>query len=486
MTVKLSERIEAAEKELVSTKDALVAATTALEAAPDEDALLIQVEELTAKCDQQSKTIEALKKAEKALAARAQPIEGAPAVAPHLKQFRDPNLKPGELIFKMGAASVKAHALKKSIPEVLAQEYSDMPVLGEYAKMLAHQKSQIDPAMTTTSGWASQLVQTDVRGYIETLKDVSVAASLAARGMMLDFGNYQSITVPRRNPKVGAYTEPAWVSEASPIPLTKFDFGSETINRYKLAAITTMSREIAERASPDLENILREALREAHAEVLDEALLSAVAAVANVRPAGLLNGVVLTAGTAGGGEDAVRGDILALLTKMTTNKLGSRPVLLMNNLDRLAASMMTSALSEYLFRDELSSGNLLGIPIISSANVPQHTLILIDAAYLATAFGMPSFDINDVATVVEASADAVAPTMASTAAGAAGTAGQVGPGQGIPAGQAGRPLGVADAGYKVRSLWQTYSLGIRMIAPTSWGKLQANIVEASDDTTWTT
>jgi len=490
MTVSLSKRIEAAEAELVKTKDSLVEATDALEAAPDEEALLVEVEELTKSAEKQEKSLTALKKAEQVLAARAKPVEegddpAAPAVAPQLRKYKDPDLQPGDLIWKLATANLKAFVNKVSVEQVLTESYKNIPVLGEVNKMLIRRKSQIDPAMTNVDGWAQQLVRDDVRGYIDTLKDVSVAAALASRSQVLDFGNYNSITIPKRNPNASAYTEPAWVSEGSPIPLTKFDFGSTKINRYKLAAITTMTEEIAARSTPDLEGILREALREAHAEVLDAALLSNVAAKADVRPAGLLNGVTLTTGTAGGGEDAVRTDIINMLSAMTANKLGSRPVLIMNNLDRLAASMMTSALSEYLFRTELASGNLLGIPVIASANVPQHTLIMVDAAYLACAFGLPEFATSTVATLVESSADTSPPTMASTAAGAAGTAGEVGPGEGIPVGGAGRPLGAADAGYKVRSLFQTYSIALRMIAPTSWGFLQDNIVEASDDTSWT-
>jgi hypothetical protein len=32
--------------------------------------------------------------------------------------------------------------------------------------------------------------------------------------------------------------------------------------------------------------------------------------------------------------------------------------------------------------------------------------------------------------------------------------------------------GAASTGYQARSLWQTYSLGIRMVAPTSWARLR--------------
>ena len=59
----LSKRIESAEAELVSLKDHLVEATKALEAAPDEETLLAQVEELTGKVEKHDATVAALKKA---------------------------------------------------------------------------------------------------------------------------------------------------------------------------------------------------------------------------------------------------------------------------------------------------------------------------------------------------------------------------------------------------------------------------------------
>jgi HK97 family phage major capsid protein len=269
------------------------------------------------------------------------------------------------------------------------------------------------------------------------------------------------------------------------IPLTRFSFGSLELFRYKLAAITTYTRELFERSTPAIEGVLQSSLREAYAEVLDAALLGTAAAVAGVRPAGLLNGVAVIPPTAGGGEDAVRTDVMNLIKALTTAKLGARPVLLVNNIDALAASMMTSALSEPVFREELARGSLLGIPVISSANVAQHVAIIVDAAYLATAFDAPEFDVSDVATVTEANADGVAPTQAGADAtgGALGTAGQVVPGGGIKvAGGA----GASTTGYTARSLWQTYSIGLRMVAPTSWGLMQAGAVATTSPTTWST
>jgi hypothetical protein len=126
---------------------------------------------------------------------------------------------------------------------------------------------------------------------------------------------------------------------------------------------------------------------------------------------------------------------------------------------------------------------LLGLDVISSMHVPAGRLILVDAAALATAFDAPTFDVSDVATVVEANADGTAPTMAGTDAtpGAVGTAGQVPVGSGIKVeGNA----GASSTGYTARSLWQTYSLGIRMVAPTSWSMLRPNAVETIASTTW--
>jgi HK97 family phage major capsid protein len=478
----IAERIQAAETALVALKDQLVEATKSLEAAPDEESLLVQVEELSAQVEKNSKTIDALKNAEHALAARAKPVDGAPAYVKNAAKNDPKNV--GDVIFKHATAKLLAHVERKSVDQVIEERYADT----NYVKATFDhvQKSIVNPAMTTDSAWAGALVQNDTRGFIDSLKDVSVAAALAQRSIRLDFGGFNSITIPHRNPLAAQLTEPAWVGEAGAIPLTSFSFGSQTINRYKLAAITTMSREIVERSTPSIEALVRAGLQEAYAEVLDAALLSVSGAVPGIRPAGLLSGVTLIPGTPGGGEDAVRGDIMAAVSAMTAARVGARPVLLINNLDRLAVSMMTTAMSDYVFRDELSSGFLLGLPVIASANVPQHEWLLVDAANLAVAFDTPMFDVSDVATVVESNANAMAPTMAATAAqaaiGAVGTEGQVPVNSGIAvAGSS----GAAMAGYQARSLWQTYSLGIRMVAPTSWHVMMAGSVQASTDSTWT-
>ena len=478
----LQDRIEQAQTNLVALKDELVEATKLLEVSPEEDVLLTQVEELTVKVERQSQTTAALRKAEAALAQRAEKVESAAVVqSKHLGSV-DGN----GMMWKHATASFIAYAQRKSPEQVIAERYKDAVGVAETFDFV--RKTAVNPAMTSVSGFAAELVQTDIRGFLDTLKTTSVGAALASRSQQLNFSGYNSITVPRRNPIGATPTEPAWTAEGAPIALTQFSFGSSTINRYKLACITQFTAEIAERSTPSIEGLLRSAMSEAYSTVLDQALLSAGAAIAGVRPAGLRNGLAggaTGAGDATGGQASLMIDIMALLAYLPANRTGSRPVLIMNNATRLSVSMLQSSLGEFLWRDEISAGRMLGMEVISSDNVPTGVVMVVDADALVTAFDVPVFDTSNVATLVEANADAVAPTMAGDAAQvlASGTPGQVQPGGGgISVGESSTPT--ANVGYTTRSLFQTNSIAIRMIAPTSWAMLRPNSVAQRTGVTW--
>ena len=257
-----------------------------------------------------------------------------------------------------------------------------------------------------------------------------------------------------------------------------------------MAAISTFTKELAERSTPQIEGLLRDALTEAYAQVLDAALLSNAAAVGGVRPAGLLTGATSVAGTAGGGEAAIIADMKAAINAMTNARLGARPVLIIPTANRLSVSLVQNPLGQRPFADEIATGRLLGVEVISSQHVPANTAILIDASTFATAFDAPIWDVSDVATVVESNANGTAPTMAATAAqaaiGAVGTPGQVPVNSGIAvAGSTGAAAGGATPNYQARSLWQTYSVGVRGVWPTSWALLRGSAgVHVTTAITW--
>ncbi|MET0462383.1 MAG: phage major capsid protein [Chitinophagaceae bacterium] len=483
----LAARIKAAEEEELRLKDKLTEATEALEAAPDEDDLVEIVNETTIQLEKQSNMLTALKKAEKALAANAKPaneeVEGgtSAAIAPNLRMLRD-SKTPGELMWKHATAAIIAHVEKKAVEQVINERYADDQRVKATFDFI--QKSAVAPAMTTVPAWAGALVRDDTRGFIESIEDVSVLAALNGRVQSFSFDGFNSIKIPYENPLAENPTEPAWVGEAGVIPLTAFSFGSLTLTPSKLAAISTMSREIAARSTPAIEGLVQNLLRKAYARVADNALLNPTfPAVPNLNPASLLNGVAALPASAASPDENIRADILALLAAFTAARIGNSPVLIMNPQNVLAASMLVNAFGEFIFRDELSRGTLFGIPVISSAHVPLNRVIMVDAAFIAFAIGGVEFDVSDVATVTEANADGTAPTQAGDApgGGALGTAGKVPVGAGIPvAGGA----GASTTGYTARSLWQTYSLGIRMVGQASWGKLNTAAAQWIDGITW--
>lgn len=475
----LSERIQEAQEKLITLKDDLVEKTKELEDTPDCDETLAAVDELSMKVEQSTKHLESLQRAETALAERAKEHkerEEGPGIVTTTGSKKDAE----ELWLKEAVCAFLSHVERKDPNVIRTERYGKNKALE--ATMV--QKSNVPLATTFTAGWAQELVQQDTRGFIDLLTPTSVAAAIASRALSLDFGGYDSIKIPRRASRgaTGANLGGAFVGEGGSIPLGAMGLTSQTLHRYKMGVISTFSRELAQRSTPQIETIIRQAILNDMSIELDAAFLDASAAVTGVRPAGIANGVTPTSGTAGGGIDAVIADIKAGISALTTAGLGSRPVLLLNSTDAMSVSFMQTALGEFLFRNGLDGGSLMGIDVIKSLNVTQGTAFLVDASQLATGFDAADFDVSDVATVMEQNSDTTAPTHADDGAGAVGTAGQVPRDGGIPV--QGDMTATPRVGAVGRSLWQTWSIGVRCVKPVSWGFMQPSAVVYYTGLTW--
>jgi hypothetical protein len=200
-----------------------------------------------------------------------------------------------------------------------------------------------------------------------------------------------------------------------------------------------------------------------------------------VRPASILAGVSGSAGAAGGDAAAVIADLKALIGTLTAANAGRRPVLVMNTAQRLGLSTVTIPTGGFLFRDELASGRVMGVEVIDSNNVPAGTVVIVDAADFATAFGTPEFDVSDTATLVMANADGSAPTHAADSAGVIGAPDQVPPDGGVPVSGG---TGAAAAGAVAMSMFQQWSIAVRMVMPLSWAMMRAGVVNKKTGVTW--
>lgn len=492
LVLEQAQSVGAAQHELSKAASALQAKAAELKDDLENEDLKSEVETLTKahetakaaldSAEAKQKTLEQLQDIEKANSQPIKPADNGPAVIPSRK--KDPR-DPVDSMFITAAAKFIGYVRQERPDDILAKHYGENSAeLAIHKHLDTIQKTGVAPADTTTAGWASELVDSATGALLESLTDTSVAAALRSYALSLSFQGKNSLKVPRINNRTVG-DEPAWVGEGGAIPLTSFQTAAETINKYKLACITTATEELVQDAIVDIAAVFQRELRKDYAAKLDQALLSSGAAVPNIAPAGLLQGYTAVTPTGGGGSDAVIGDITKLATTLMGNNMGELPVLLVNKSDLVAASAMQSALGQFMFT-EIASGRLMNYPLVASNHVPQHALIMVDAAALALAFDTPEFTVSREATIVEANADATAPTMAEDGSGDLGTRGQVPQDGGLMVNEATAAGGTASAGgYRARSMFQTYSMAIRMIAPTSFARLRPNMLAHMDSTTWT-
>ena len=151
-------------------------------------------------------------------------------------------------------------------------------------------------------------------------------------------------------------------------------------------------------------------------------------------------------------------DIKGLIAPIVAARGGRDLVLLMNTAQSLSLSWVTTPLGEFVFAD-VADGTLRNLTVITSTTVPAGTLIMLDAGDFASVTGdTPMFDVSDVATIHE---EDTAPLPIVTGAQGSGV--------------------VASP---TRSLWQTASIGVRMMLDMNWTMRRTNMVSFVTGVTW--
>jgi HK97 family phage prohead protease len=472
VTMSLSQRVQDAEKRLTECKDALNALLEKVDDSNVSDDQLEQITKLNADIAKEERSLGVLRESERHLAATAEApgraIVPAAAVLPTAKGstaftqqprpfgMAPKKLAPLDLLVRAGTVQLFSHLHKKPVDEIRRTIYGDdeqTRVVTEWAVRAASA-----PAMTTVVGWAAELVQQIVVAFMETLMPKSVFPRLSAAGLSLTFGTNGKIIIPTRarTPTIAG----SFVGEGLPIPVRQGLFTSQTLTPKKMAVITTWTREISEHSVPAIEGLLRNAIGEDTAVSLDAVLLDANPATL-VRPAGILNGVAGLTPTAGGGFNALVGDIKQISGALLTGTAGNvrNPVWLMNPQQLNSAGLIAMpGVGVFPFRDEISSGRLGGWPIIDAGTVPMGTVIAMDAAdYVSVSGDAPRFEVSDQATL---HMEDTSPTDLTTA--------------GTP----------AVAAFPMKSMFQTDSLALRLILPVNWTIRRTGTVAWVAGVTW--
>ena len=219
-------------------RDKLVELTNAADL--DTDA----IEALNVEIEAVERNVNALKASEARIGANATGV-AAPAVRRPLGVSQQ-DVKPSDLIVRSALVHFISKVSGKSIDAVLEDRYPG------HEPTSVVTKADATIATTTTSGWASQLVNTAMQDLLELLTPFSIYPGLSARGIKVTFNNNQgAITIPSIS--TDAALAGGFVLEGDPIPVGRFTTTSISMAPHKFGIITTMSKEAAKYTTPALE-----------------------------------------------------------------------------------------------------------------------------------------------------------------------------------------------------------------------------------------
>ena len=453
----LAKRIEDAQQRLLTFRSQLTDhLATVNDADPDETSLAV-TNDFNARIEAQQRSLDSLRQAEARLGGDSDAAAAMPAATPSRRPFAvaAKKVQPIEYIYRSAVVSLLAKIQQRSRDEVMRERYGEDEATR--AVFAAVTRSASAPATTTTSGWAAELVQTAVLDFIDALMPMSIYPGLRDKGGRFTFGQNGIVSIPARSttPTIAG----SFVGQGAPIPVRQGAFAATTLTPKKMGVISTFTREIAEHSTPSIEAIIRQAIQEDTAVSIDTVLTDANAAT-TIRPAGLRYNVTGLTATANGGFAALVGDLKNLIGALITATNGNirAPLWIMNPIQAVSISLTQNTAGDFPFKAEIANGQLQGYPVLQSASVTAGMVILVDAADFFSATGDdPRFDVSDQAVL----------HMEDTAPAAIGTTGT--------------PNVVAAP---VRSLWQTDTIGIRMLLDINWALRRPGVVAWVNSVTW--
>jgi HK97 family phage major capsid protein len=388
----ISNRIQDAETKLVESRDQLFKAVEALDTAEDQSAAQAVVDTLTLQVESETKSLDNLMRAESALVSKA-------AATPAINTTPGANLKDSQkadLIFKSALVTFDAYCSRTSVDEVLAKRYGD----NEALKMVvnATTKAAQNPAMTNVPGYAQELVRDSYGAFMDLLRGESVIPRIPMN--RYEFDGYASIKIPSRaaqNPNLAG----AFRAEGAPIRVGAISLTSQTLTPKSLAVIGTFTNELLERSTPSIEAVIRDAMIQDTAYALDLAFLGATPASATA-PGGMQTYATgdNTAASTGNSNANIIADLRGRLTQMASLNMSRRPVWVMHPSRFMGVQMAITATGAYQF-PEAQNGQLMGVQVVTSTNVPNDVVYLLDAAEIGFAGGAPRFLGSEMATIHE-------------------------------------------------------------------------------------
>jgi HK97 family phage major capsid protein len=387
----LAEQIKALTAKMakaVETRDAMVikSATEGVALTAEQ---FTEIDGINTALEADQKQLDVLKATEKSLAARAVAV---PAEAPVVKETSRVEVKTNAP--KGSAFTRTAMVLAKSkgnlaLARTLAEEhYKDDAVVNGIIK------AAVSAGTTEVAQWAGNLIYPEqyAGDFIELLYPQTILGRLPLRKVPFNV---------RISSQVSGSTV-GWVGEAKPAPVTSAGFDKVFLTWAKVYALSVMSDELIRFSNPAAEALVQADLLKATAKGLDLSFMSANAAVANVSPAGIMNGVTAVPAS-GNTAEALIADIQTLVAPFIAANIDlTKAVLVMSPARALAIGSIRNALGNKFFPDMSMNGGVLeNFPAITSNNVSGSVIALVvpDEIYLSEDAG-PQIDISTEASII--------------------------------------------------------------------------------------
>lgn len=237
-------------------------------------------------------------------------------------------------------------------------------------KMQGLMKATVEAGTTLDTTWAAPLVQYQnfAGDFVEYLRPRTILGQFGTGGI-------PSLNRIPFNVRIAGQTtggQAYWVGEGAPKPLTAFDFNDTELRWNKIATIAVLTNELIRFSDPSAERLVRDGLAAAVIERADIDFVDpAKAALANVSPASITNGIVGIP-SSGNTADDIRTDVAALWAPFIAARNAPRnAVYLMDSTTALALSMMLNPLGQAEFPGvTMNGGTFLGVPVIVSDYLP--------------------------------------------------------------------------------------------------------------------
>jgi HK97 family phage major capsid protein/HK97 family phage prohead protease len=326
--------------------------------------------------DREIKDLEAMEALNMAKAAPVQDVakqrERVPAVAKNTEK-----LEPGILFARYAMCKMASQNNPAMAVEIAKSQYPQhegmvktLELEARGGKMQQFMKATVEAGTTLDATWAAPLVdyQNFAGDFVDYLRPRTILGQFGTGGIPSLNHIPFNVRIAGQTTGGNAY----WVGEGAPKPLTAFDFNATELRWNKIATIAVLTNELIRFSDPSAERLVRDGLAAAVIERADIDFVDpAKAAVANISPASITNGIAGIP-SSGNTADDIRADIQALWAPFIAARNAPRnAVYLMDSSTALALSMLQNPLGQSEFPGiTMNGGTFMGVPVIVSDYLP--------------------------------------------------------------------------------------------------------------------